>query len=72
MLSKVYSLSKWVFTFGQQTTKNQKDIEALQDEVKRMTTAMQLMMFELHRLRDEIQYMKESEAKDKENLLLRL
>jgi len=32
-MKKLYDLAKWVFTFGQQTHKNQKDIRVLQQEV---------------------------------------
>ncbi len=71
-MKKFYDLAKWVFAFGQQTNKNQKDIEALQGEVRKLTTTMQQVIFELQRLRDEMQHTKDTEARDRENLLLRL
>jgi septation ring formation regulator EzrA len=61
-----------VFTFGQQAQKNQETIEALQQQMRDMTTAIHRLAFELQRVRDELQHLRENEAHEREKLMLRL
>ena len=71
-MKKLLELAKWVFAFGQQTNKNQKDIEALQTEVRQLTAGMQQIVWELRRQRDEMQNRKDADVREREILLLRL
>lgn len=72
MWKKLYDLAKLVFTFGQQTQKNQDNIEVLQEEVRQLAVALQRMAYELQRVRDELQHLRESESHEREKLVLRL
>ena len=71
MWKKIYDVGKWLLSFGQQTTKNQKDIEALEEKVNKLTNALHHMYLEMQQMRSEMQSMKETERLERENLLLR-
>ena len=51
---KSLTYAKWVFTFAQQTDKIQKNVEALQEENKRLTAAWSGWLMRYQRLRDEV------------------
>lgn len=59
MWKKFYDLAQMVFTFGQQTQRNQSSIETLQQEVKQLTGAVQRMAYEIQRLRDDFDHFKD-------------
>jgi len=72
MLKKLYDLAKLVVTFGQQTQKNQQRLDTVDNEVERLSMAVQLLLFEVQRLRDEIQHSKETQRQEYENFRLQL
>jgi hypothetical protein len=72
MWKKLFDLAKLVFTFGEQTKKNQENLEVVQEEVRQPTNIVQRLAMEIQRIRDEIQHMKEMERQEREILMLRL
>ncbi len=72
MWKKFYDLAKLVLTYGQQLQRHQKTIEALEQEVKQLTTITQQMYFEMRRMQDEFRHVQDNEQHEREKLLLRL
>lgn len=70
MWKKFYDLAQMVFTFGQQTQRNQSSIETLQQEVKQLTGAVQRMAYERQRLRDDFDHFKDNERHEREKSAL--
>ena len=64
MWQKILETIKLVFHFGEELQRNRADIEALQEEMRTLTAAMQRVVFELQR-------QSENEAHEREKLALR-
>ena len=65
MWKQLYEWGKWILFLAQETRQNRADIKELQDEVEKLTVAMQ-------RLAYEIQRNKENEAHEREKIFLKL
>lgn len=72
MLPKLLNLARVLFNFGQQTQKNQAEIEALREENRELTGIVHRLYYDQQRLRDEMQHLKEGKTRERDNLALRL
>ncbi len=59
-------------SYGQQLQRQQKSLDAHEAELKRLSAIVYELLFEMRRTRDEWQHFKETDAKDKELILLRM
>ncbi len=77
MWQKLLDLAKLVWTFGEETRQNSEDIKGLEEESRRVVSAIHQLFFELERVRDEIrqlrteiEHLKETERHEREKLIL--
>ena len=72
MWNKFFGLIKLVYDYGEDTKKNARKIEDLEEEVRNLNDGMTRMAYEIQRLRDEIGHFKNSESSEREKMALRL
>ena len=72
MWNKFFALMKLVYDYGEDTKKNARKIEDLEEEVRNLNDGMTRMTYEIQRLRDEMGHFKNSESSEREKMALRL
>ena len=72
MWQKLADMTKLLFNCGESLQQNRTDIKELQREVRQLSTAVQLIVQEIHHLRDNETHEREKMALRLENSFLKL
>ena len=72
MWNKFFGLMKLVYDYGEDTKKNARKIEDIEDKVQKLADTITRMAYEIQRLNDEIGHFKNSESSEREKMALRL
>lgn len=72
MWQKLIDLARFAWDLGEDTRQNSKKIGELQEENEELTRTLQLAVFEIQRLRDEMGHLKLKVTDEQEKLELRL
>lgn len=72
MWQKLADMTKLLFNFGESLQQNRTDIKELQREVRQLSTAVQLIVQEMHHIRDNEVHEREKMALRLENAFLKL
>lgn len=71
MWRQLYDYARHLITLKEQTERNAAEINAIRDELKELTAAVQRLAYELHRVRENEAHEREKMALRLENILLR-
>jgi len=79
MWQKLIDFARHIFNFGQETRRHSEDIKELQREVRQVTAALQHLAYQhqrvldaLDRMKENNQHLQQSEAQEREKIMLRL
>lgn len=72
IFAKVVDYVRLLLDYSRQAQKNQREIEELRRQNNDLTDVLHVVYDELQQLRDEVRHGRELDARDRDNLLLRL
>ncbi len=72
MWKQLYAAIKQLLLLTHQTDENREQIKELRHQVREFASAMERLVYEVHRIDEKVDYSARNEAQERENLSLRL